>query len=82
MRASIIRMGNCLGVIIPEVLLEQSGLGTEVELAEDDKIVIHSASPPRKGWDKQFQSIAENKDDQLLDREVALASWDKGDWEW
>lgn len=83
MRASIIRIGNSHGVRIPKVLLEQSRLGTEVELeVEDDKIVIRSAAHPRKGWGEQFQAMAESGDDELLDQEVNLSSWDKDEWEW
>lgn len=83
MKASIIKIGNSHGLRIPKILLEQSRLGTEVELeVEDDKIVIRSASHPRKGWSEQFQSMAENADDGLLDQEVALSSWDKDEWEW
>ena len=83
MRASIIRIGNSHGIRLPKILLEQSRLGTEVELeVEDDKIIIRSASHPRKGWNEQFQSMAENKDDELLDQEVALSQWDRDEWEW
>lgn len=83
MRTSIIKIGNSHGLRIPKILLEQSRLGTEVELeVEDDRIVIRSASQPRKGWSEQFQAMAENADDKLLDQELALSGWDKDEWEW
>ncbi len=51
MRTNIIRIGNSQGIRIPKILLEQSNLGTEVDLeVEDEKIIIRSASHPRQGW--------------------------------
>jgi antitoxin MazE len=84
MRTSLIRIGNSQGVRIPKVLLEQSGLGTEVELeVEEARIVIRPASHPRQGWAEQFRAMADNGDDKMLD-EVAgeQTQWDKDEWEW
>ena len=47
-----------------EILLEQSGLGTEVELeVENDRIVIRPVSRPREGWGEIFR-LAQSEDDQ------------------
>ncbi len=84
MRTNIIRIGNSQGIRIPKLLLEQSHLGTEVELeVEDGNIVIRSASHPRQGWEEKFRLMAENGDDKLIDASLCEQSeWDKDEWEW
>jgi antitoxin MazE len=84
MRTNIIRIGNSQGIRIPKILLEQSHLGTEVELdVEDEKIVIRSASRPRQGWGEKFQLMAESGDDKMIDAELSgQTEWDKDEWEW
>lgn len=84
MKTRIIKIGNSQGIRIPRVLLEQSGLGEEVELeVQDAQIVIRSAERPRQGWDEAFRSMAEHADDQLLDEELTGQSrWDEDEWQW
>lgn len=84
MRAHIIRIGNSQGVRIPKVLLEQSRLGTDVELeVENEKIVIRPASRPREGWGEKFRFMAESGDDRMIDGAGGLQTeWDKDEWEW
>ena len=37
----------------------------------------------REGWDRAFQAMAEQRDDQLLDGEMLQATgWDEDEWEW
>ena len=84
MRTSIIRIGNSQGIRIPKVLLQQSHLGTEVELdVEDEKIVIRSASHPRQGWGEKFKLMAETGDDKMIDRDSSVETeWEKEEWQW
>ena len=37
---------------------------------------------PRQGWEEQYQRMAENGDDALLDADVSLTEWDETEWEW
>ena len=63
MRTNIIRIGNSQGICIPKILLEQSRLGTEVELVvENEMIVIRSAARPREGWKERFKLMSESGD--------------------
>ena len=49
-------------------LLEQSGLGDEVESSvEDGSLVIKPATKPRAGWEAAFRRMAERGDDAPLD---------------
>lgn len=85
MKARIVRIGNSQGVRIPKPLLEESGLGTEVEIeAQAGQIVIRAAERPREGWEEAFRSMAAHGDDALLDPEVVGSggTWDDEEWEW
>ena len=68
LRTRIIKIGNSQGIRIPKILLDQLGLGEEVELAvQEDQLVIRPIRHPRYGWDEQFRMMAEHGDDRLLD---------------
>ena len=84
MRANIIRIGNSQGIRIPKILLEQSHLGTEVDLeVEDEKIVIRSASRPRQDWSEKFRLMTEIGDDKMTDDDSTVQTeWDKDEWQW
>ena len=84
MRARIIKIGNSQGIRIPKPLLEQVGIGEDVELAiEDKRIIILPVSNPRETWDEAFKQMAANGDDALLIGDQALThSWDEEEWEW
>ena len=83
MKTRIVRIGNSQGVRIPKPLLEQSGLGEEVELAlENGTIVIRPASRAREGWESAFRRMASAGDDAFLDPEGGSTAWDEAEWEW
>jgi antitoxin MazE len=84
MKTRIVRIGNSRGVRIPKPMLEQSGLGDEVEMeVQDHQIVIRSPARPRQGWAAAFQEMARQNDDILLDPDLAgSADWDEEEWEW
>jgi antitoxin MazE len=83
-KTNIIRIGNSRGIRIPKLLLDQSGLGEEVELEVQNKqILIRQVSRPREGWAEKFRSMANKGDDRLLDPDmVGESSWDKNEWQW
>lgn len=83
-RTRIIRIGNSQGVRIPKVLLDQAQLGDEVELeVGEGQIVIRPVARARQGWEQQFERMAAQGDDVLLDGEVvSTSSWDDEEWEW
>jgi antitoxin MazE len=83
-KTRIVRIGNSQGVRIPKALLDQSGLGEDVEMeAQEHQIVIRSRRRPREGWDEQFRAMAEHGDDRLLGEEaLCLSDFDEAEWEW
>ena len=80
----IVKIGNSHGIRIPKPLLEQIGLKGAVQLeVEADHLILRPVRVPRQGWEEQFQRMAENGDDALLDADApSLTSWDETEWEW
>lgn len=83
-KGQIVRIGNSQGIRIPKVLIEQTGLGDEVEiLVQDDSLVIRPARRPREAWDVAFQEMARRGDDALMDvGTLPSTEWDEEEWEW
>lgn len=81
MRTRIVKIGNSRGVRIPKPLLEQAGLGTDVELVVDGDSLIIRPAQVRQGWDEAFQAMAEQGDDRLLDAPEAT-HFDDEEWTW
>ena len=84
MRSKIIKIGNSRGIRIPKPLIEASGLGGEVEItAKQGALVIESVDHPRRGWDEEFERMASEGNDVLLDGDQLEATiWDAEGWEW
>lgn len=83
-KTRIVKIGNSHGVRIPKWLLEQVGLTGEVEIeAQTGQLIIRLAHSIRQGWDEQFEAMAREGDDQLLDGEtLPVTSWETEEWEW
>ncbi|MCC5925922.1 MAG: AbrB/MazE/SpoVT family DNA-binding domain-containing protein [Bacteroidetes bacterium] len=85
MKTKLIRIGNSKGIRIPKPVLEQLELTDEVELIVGvDEIILRSVSSPREGWDNAFKSMAENRDDTLLDVHSPSLDdhWNEDEWTW
>ena len=84
MRARVVRIGNSQGIRIPKPLLQQIGVGDDVDLeVQDNQIVIRPPSNPRAGWDQAFESMAESGDDALVIADEGLShTWDRDEWQW
>lgn len=81
-RTRIVRIGNSQGIRIPKILLEQSGIESEVEIeVKDGQLFIRKASQVREGWEQAFAAMAEQGDDGLLD-DAPETEWDRAEWEW
>ena len=81
-KTPIIKIGNSRGIRIPKLLIDQVGLGAEVEIAvQRDRLVIRPASHPRHGWDEQFRAMAQRGDDRLVDESLPT-QWDVNEWKW
>ena len=82
MKSRLVRIGNSRGIRIPKPLIDQTGLGEEVEIVvRGNTLVIVPARPPRAGWTEAFKDMATQGDDRLVD-EPQPTRWDKDEWEW
>lgn len=82
LKARIVKIGNSQGVRIPKLWLEQLNLGEEIEMAfESNQIIIRPAHRMREGWEQQFEAMATQGDDRLLDPPTPTV-WDQSEWEW
>ena len=78
------RIGNSRGVRIPKPLIEQAGLGDEVDLhVQNGSVVVRSARRSREGWDDAFAAMARRGDDRLIDFNATPATrFDASEWQW
>ena len=67
MEVSIIKIGNSKGFRLSKTILERYNITDKMELIlEKEQIILRPIAEPRKGWDKAFQKMHENNEDQLL----------------
>ncbi|PZX32285.1 PemI-like protein; antitoxin of a toxin-antitoxin system [Cupriavidus phytorum] len=68
MKATIRKMGNSQGVLIPKAILAQLGLENEVEMeiVNDTLVLRRPRQAPRQGWAEASRQIAADGDDTLV----------------
>ncbi len=84
MKSRIVKIGNSQGVRIPKPMIEQTGLGEEVEIQVDgNRLIIAPGARPRAGWAVAFQKMAQMGDDVLPESDQRIPTeWEEGEWEW
>jgi len=71
MELSIIQIGNSKGFRLSKALIEKYNIKDKVELIlEKGYMILKPISSPRKNWDKAFEQMHKNGDDQLLINDV------------
>jgi antitoxin MazE len=71
MELSIINIGNSKGIRLSKTILEKYSIHDKIELIlEKGYIVLKPKTEPRVGWEKAFQKMHENGDDQLLINDI------------
>jgi antitoxin MazE len=71
MELSVINIGNSKGIRLSKTILEKYNIHDKIELVlEKGFIVLKPKMEPRKDWEKAFQKMHENGDDQLLMNDV------------
>lgn len=83
-RARIVRIGNSKGIRIPKPLIQQTGLGDEVEIiVKNNTLVIARVERPRAHWSEAFRAMVERHDDTLIDvEEPPSTRFDESEWTW
>ena len=83
MKAELIQIGNSRGIRIPKPLIEQCGLGEQVELRiQNDCLVISPDRKPRQGWQKAFRAAGPATHDELLLEAAEPSEFDHREWQW
>ena len=82
-KTRMVRIGNSRGIRIPKVLIEQLGLGDEVELSvQGDGLVVRAPRRhPREGWEEKAREMRERGDDRMID-EFPPTTWELEEWQW
>jgi len=71
MELSIINIGNSKGIRLSKTILEKYNIHDKIEvILEKGYIVLKPKTEPRVGWEKAFQKMHENGDDQLIMNDV------------
>ncbi len=71
MELSVIQIGKSKGLRLSKTLLDKYNIKDKVELIlEKGYLIIKPISSPRKGWDKAFEQMSNEGDDQLLFEDV------------
>jgi antitoxin MazE len=71
MELSVINIGNSKGIRLSKTILEKYNIHDKIEvILEKGFIVLKPKTEPRVGWEKAFQKMHENGDDQLLMNDV------------
>ena len=80
MRTNLIKIGNSKGVRISSSIIKECELGNEIEIKVLDKrVIIEAIREPRSDWNKSFEKMHKNQEDELIP-EISN-DFDK-DWEW
>ena len=79
MKATITRIGNSRGLIIPVQLLKECGFEDEVSLhVKDDSLIVSKAGKPRSDWEDAFIKAGA---DQNIIGDLAN-EFDESEWKW
>jgi antitoxin MazE len=83
-KSRIVNIGNSCGVRIPKPLIQEAGLGEEVEIqVEGNRLIIAPAGSARADWAAPFREMARTGADALIDGDVLVPSkWEEDEWEW
>ena len=82
LQVAVRAIGNSKGVVIPKIILEQSGIQEIVEMSVDGEKIILSKpkNTVREHWAQDAQNLAKAGEDALVLGD--FANEDDGDWVW
>lgn len=82
LQIAIRAIGNSKGVVIPKIILEQSGIEGVVEMTIDGEKIILSKprTISREHWAQDAQNLVRAGEDELLLGD--FANEEDGDWVW
>lgn len=82
MKTRLVQIGNSRGIRLPKPLIEEAGLGDEVELRiREGAILIMPVRAPRAGWRDTAKELRRRGEHGLLDAPTPTR-FHREDWEW
>ena len=82
MKTRIVKIGNSRGIRLPKPLIEEAGLGEDVELrVVATGLLIERAAQTREGWAETAAKVRARGEDGLLD-ESSLTNANVPQWAW
>lgn len=82
MRTKLVRIGNSRGVRLPKPLIEEAGLGENVDLrAVEGAIIVSRPDRVRQGWAEAAGKLSDERGDALLDAPTPTR-FDEEEWTW
>lgn len=82
MRATLTKIGNSKGVIIPAQFLKECQFDGAVSInVRDNTVVISKPDQPRSGWSEAFAKASGNQDT-LLINDALSNDFDASEWAW
>lgn len=84
MEASIIKIGNSKGVIIPSRFLKKIGMQSKVEIEEiEGGLFLKPVKKPREGWEKIFSDAIKKGQEPEEDHFEGINNdFDQEEWTW
>ncbi len=71
MEVSVIPIGNSKGIRLTKTILEKYNITDTLELIlEKGYMILKPKQEPRKGWEKSFKKMHENRDDSLVFKDI------------
>ena len=82
MKATLRKMGNSQGVLIPKAVIAQLGIENEIDMTVEKNTIIlrKPEKSAREGWAEASKAIAAAGDDKLIWPEFANAEDEKLVW--
>lgn len=82
MKATLTKIGESKGIIIPKHFLEECQIDNVVTIkVENDTLVISKPSQPRSGWEESFAN-ASMQDQEMLIEDTLPNDFDNKEWSW
>lgn len=83
MKVNLIRIGNSKGVRIPSSVIKECGLGEQIEMRVEQRVIVLSPlRGVREGWEAAFKAMAATGDDAALAPDTLETDFDKEEWTW
>ena len=83
MKSVIRNIGNSKGIIIPQNILKECHIESEIniEIHNNNIVISPVVEVKRKGWAEAFKEMAKNGDDKLIIPDV-FGDENLDDWQW